>query len=392
MKTFCEFFAGVGLVREGLQNFGWQCTWANDISKDKEDIYKKNYGADHFWCGDVWQALEKDSSLPKDAFLYTASFPCTDLSVAGNREGLAGSESGALMALFEILESKAHQNLLPKIVLLENVNGFLTSHDGDDVKETVRLFSDLGYYVDIVQLDAIKFTPQSRPRVFCIAIHSSLAYKLDIFKIKPKDSVLSEWWIHFQKEPSIRSAKLKKIIQTSEELNWGLFDVAAPTQGDTRLADIIESNIPDDSKVWWNQERQDHLFSQMSDNHKAILEDMVAKSQLTYGTVYRRMRKGKPMAELRTDGFAGCLRTPKGGSSKQIVVEAGCGSWRVRLLTPREYARLQGVRDSFILPKNDNKGYFAMGDAVCVPVIEFLAQNILNPIYNAQLELIENAA
>jgi DNA (cytosine-5)-methyltransferase 1 len=93
------------------------------------------------------------------------------------------------------------------------------------------------------------------------------------------------------------------------------------------------------------------------------------------------MRYGKSMAELRTDGVAGCLRTPRGGSSKQILICAGKGSWSVRLLTPREYARLQGVRDTFLLPDNANKGYFAMGDAVCVPVIRFIAENILEKIY-----------
>ena len=88
------------------------------------------------------------------------------------------------------------------------------------------------------------------------------------------------------------------------------------------------------------------------------------------------------MAELRSDGVAGCLRTPRGGSSKQILIRAGFGRWQVRLLTPREYARLQGVRDSFLLPDNDNKGYFAMGDAVCVPVIEYLSNHVFTPIYD----------
>ena len=122
----------------------------------------------------------------------------------------------------------------------------------------------------------------------------------------------------------------------------------------------------------------------MSDNHKAALKEMIKKNHYSYGTVYRRMRKGKSMAELRNDGYAGCLRTPKGGSSKQILIKAGKNTWKVRLLTPREYARLQGVRDSFKLPSNNNKGYFAMGDAVCVPVIEYIANNILDPLYSVE--------
>lgn len=383
MKTFCEFFAGVGLVREGLHSHHWQCQWANDISEDKQKTYESNYGSQDFWLGDVWDLVNEPAQLPSDTFLYTASFPCTDLSVAGNRAGLSGSESGTLNALFEILRSKKETDSLPKVVLLENVKGFLTSHKGEDVKHAVRELSSLGYFVDIIELDAIDFTAQSRPRVFCIAVLEALAKQT--MKIKSKVTLLDSWWSDFDKKPRLRSKKIKNIILDSEELNWGLFDIEPPTPSNQRLNDIIEINIKENSNLWWNIERQEHLYSQMSDSHKAILEEMTHSENYQYGTVYRRMRKGKSMAELRTDGFAGCLRTPRGGSSKQIVIQAGKGGWKVRLLTPREYARLQGVRDSFILPDNANKGYFAMGDAVCVPVIEYIASKILEPVFTQHL-------
>lgn len=387
MKTFSEFFAGVGLVREGLQSNAWECHWANDISSDKQQTYEANYGDRHFFLGDIWDVVEDSSQIP-DSFLYTASFPCTDLSVAGNRAGLSGSESGTLNALFKILEARKSVNSLPPVVLLENVKGFLTSHKGDDVKHTVREFSKLGYYVDIIELDAIDFTAQSRPRVFCIAVIERLA--ANTMKIKSKNSsLLDPWWNDFDRIPHLRSKKIRNIILESEELNWGLFDIEAPVPSEQRLKDIVETSIPSDSHLWWNTERQAHLYSQMSDAHKAILNEMQQSDEFVFGTVYRRMRKGKSMAELRTDGFAGCLRTPRGGSSKQIIIQAGKGEWKVRLLTPREYARLQGVRDSFKLPENANKGYFAMGDAVCVPVIEFIAESILEPVYQQYVDDID---
>ncbi|HHC6498758.1 TPA: DNA cytosine methyltransferase [Vibrio parahaemolyticus] len=379
MKTFCEFFAGVGLFREGLESYGWKCQWANDISLDKKQVYLDNYGSEHFWLGDIWDVLSTESKLPRSSFLYTASFPCTDLSVAGNRAGLAGEESGTLGALFEILKHKKNEDNLPKVVLLENVKGFLTSHQGQDVTDTVALFSGLGYYVDIVELDAINFTPQSRPRVFVIAVCEEIASRV----MHLKDSVTDDfWWACYDKTPMLKSNKLKNIIKSSPTLNWALFPLCEPTPTDKRLIDIVEK-IPNDSDLWWNDTRREHLHKQMSDLHLSELEKMVNSNTLSYGTVYRRMRKGRSMAELRTDGFAGCLRTPRGGSSKQIIIEAGKGEWRVRLLTPREYARLQGLRDSFILPDNANKGYFAMGDAVCVPVIEYIAREILEPVYEA---------
>lgn len=383
MKNFVEFFAGVGLVREGLSQSNWDCVWANDISLDKQEIYIDNFGDKDFWLGDIWDVAKDSNLIPDNTFLYTASFPCTDLSVAGGRAGLAGKESGTLNAIIEILKNKKNIGTAPKVVLLENVRGFLTSHKGKDVEQTVKYFTELGYYVDIIELDAIDFSAQSRPRVFVIAVEESLARKT--MKIKNGVQLFDQWWADFEREPYLRSEKIKNIILSNESLNWALLDINLPPKSDLRLSDVIETEIPDDSTLWWNDERKNHVFHQMSENHKLNLQNMIEGDDYSYGTVYRRMRKGKSMAELRTDGYAGCLRTPRGGSSKQIVVRAGKGDWKVRLLTPREYARLQGVRDCFKLPANANKGYFAMGDAVCVPVIEFIAENILDYLYSQSI-------
>ncbi|WP_276866644.1 DNA cytosine methyltransferase [Enterobacter oligotrophicus] len=377
---FAEFFAGVGLVREGLLDSGWQCVWANDISADKMSTYVENYGDDHFHLEDIWKvAAGPENIIPEDVFLYTASFPCTDLSVAGSRAGLAGEESGTLNAVLKILEQKKLANDLPKIVMLENVSGFLTSKAGKDVVETVKALSELGFVVDIIELDAALFTPQSRPRVFLIAVIETLATKC--MHVKSADVFCDSWWQKFDEQPKLRSAKLKRLIASHEELNWGLLDIPLPEPRTAILDDIIEHDIPDVSSLWWSDKRRNHLFAQMNPAHQAKLQAMMDNKFFSYGTVFRRMRAGVSMAELRTDGIAGCLRTPRGGSSKQILVRAGNGEWRVRLLTPREYARLQGVRDSFVLPNNVNKAYFAMGDAVCVPAIEHLSKYALTPIY-----------
>ena len=215
--------------------------------------------------------------------------------------------------------------------------------------------------------------------MFLIAIQEDLAKHT--MRIKNSDQVLDSWWSDFNRVPTLRSNKIKNLILNNEGFNWGLLNLAFPEKSSLRLANIIDNDISDDSDLWWNEERKEHLYEQMSESHKLDLHKMLQGTSYSYGTVYRRMRKGRSMAELRTDGFAGCLRTPKGGSSKQIVIRAGENKWSVRLLTPREYARLQGVRESFKLPSNSNKGYFAMGDAVCVPVIEYIAENILDKVY-----------
>lgn len=387
---FVEFFAGVGLVREGLSHDEWNCVWANDISADKRDTYIQNFGSEHFHLGDIWDVAEAPDSVPNDVFLYTASFPCTDLSDAGERKGLAGSESGTLNALLEILTAKRQQGGAPPVVMLENVRGFLTSKGGSDVAFTVRALNELGYLVDIVELDASYFTPQSRQRVFLVAVEQGLAEVAT--HVKRHEVSLDRWWSLFDKEPALRSSSLADIIKGNDDLGWCLLDLATPGRTTDVLADIIEDNLEIPPELWWSDERSTKLFNQMNDRHQATLLAMSELEQSSYGTVFRRMRKGRSMAEMRTDGIAGCLRTPRGGSSKQIVICAGFGEWRVRLLTPREYARLQGVRESFELPENANKGYFAMGDAVCVPAIEYLSENVLLNLYGRHLEMIGQPA
>jgi len=90
------------------------------------------------------------------------------------------------------------------------------------------------------------------------------------------------------------------------------------------------------------------------------------------------------MAELRTDGLAGCLRTPRGGSGRQILFKAGKGQSFARLLTPRECARLMGA-DDYNISAPPNQALFGFGDAVCVPVIEWIGKYYLNPVINELL-------
>jgi DNA (cytosine-5)-methyltransferase 1 len=118
----------------------------------------------------------------------------------------------------------------------------------------------------------------------------------------------------------------------------------------------------------------------MDEKNHAKLVWALAQPEPRYGLVYRRTRKGVQRAEARFDGLAGCLRTPKGGSSRQIVIVAGRGVLKSRLLTPREAARLMGAPDSFILPERYSRAYEAMGDAVCAPVVGWLSKHLLIPI------------
>jgi DNA (cytosine-5)-methyltransferase 1 len=107
---------------------------------------------------------------------------------------------------------------------------------------------------------------------------------------------------------------------------------------------------------------------------------MIDSPRVQYATVFRRVRKDRSMAEVRTDGVAGCLRTPRGGSGRQILIEAGKGRFAVRLITPRECARLMGAPD-FTIKAPQNQAFFGFGDAVCVPVIRWIGDNYLSPLF-----------
>jgi DNA (cytosine-5)-methyltransferase 1 len=149
-KTFAEFFAGIGLMRMGLEREGWTIAYANDIAADKYEMYSDNFpdAKTHFMLGDIHQLNVED--VPT-VTLATASFPCNDLSLAGMRKGLAGKESSAYWGFVRVLDEMGERR--PPIVLLENVAGFLTSHEGRDFQSALLALNRLGYAVDPMIID-----------------------------------------------------------------------------------------------------------------------------------------------------------------------------------------------------------------------------------------------
>ncbi len=369
--TCAEFFAGIGLMRLGLERQGWHVTFANDIDERKHAMYTRHYGDDapaHFALGDV-HALPVEAT--PSVTLATASFPCNDLSLAGGREGLAGKHSSAFWGFMRVLTELEDRR--PPLVLLENVPGFLTAHDGQDFTRALSALDALGYAVDAFQLDAARFTPQSRRRIFVVGVQASL---VDGLPDEAAALVASE----------TRPQALVDAIAANNGLRWRVRPLPTPPMRAHALTDILE-DLPDDAAAWWSAERATYLLNQMSPRHRALAERMIEAPEVSYGTVFRRMRKGRSMAELRADGMAGCLRTPRGGSGRQILFKAGGGLYQARLLTAREAARLMGAGE-FTISGSLNDALFGFGDAVCADAIEWIATYYLNPLVN---ELIHGA-
>jgi len=256
------------------------------------------------------------------------------------------------------------------------VPGFLTSHGGSDFEQVLLALNRLGYSVDAFALDAARFVPQSRPRLFVVGVRDDGA--------TARQNQQTQELAHSY-ESDVRPRALAAFIRAHPHIRWAVRDVPPQPASEATIVDILE-DIPQDLPVWWSHDRAAYLLHQMSPRHRAIADAMIADQRWSYGTVFRRVRAKTSMAELRTDGLAGCLRTPRGGSGRQILFKAGYGCYAARLLTPRECARLMGA-DEYIIDAAPHQALFGFGDAVCVPVIAWIAEYYLNPVVS---ELIRN--
>lgn len=384
--TVAEYFAGIGLVRMGLQPYGWQISYANDISAKKHEMYKAFFPdvADHYQVGDVFDI---DPATVPSTTLATCSFPCIDLSLAGNMNGMfKGSHSSSFWGFVQVL--RGQREAAPPLLLVENVPGWLHSNRGQDFRLTIQALNDLGYACDVFTLDALRFTPQSRLRVFLIGAKM------------PSDLVTAE--LILTRRKSLLPDRLRRCVVANKDLRWFYNELPEPPPlRSDGLSDIIERLDESDGR-WWSDEQVGRHLAMMNQVHRQRVEELEPSNQFHYRTFYRRRRGGLQRAEVREDDLAGCLRTAVGGSGRQFLVRAGRGSVRMRAMTPREYARLQGVPDRYPITVGDVQALTGFGDAVCVPAISWIAQHVLNPLAEhgapryqyelprAQLFLLEN--
>ncbi|OQA45983.1 MAG: Modification methylase HpaII [Chloroflexi bacterium ADurb.Bin325] len=362
--TVAEYFAGIGLVRLGLEMAGWRIVFANDISDKKAEMYKAFFPErhDHYVIRDVF---ELDPAAIPPAMLATCSFPCIDLSLAGNMNGISdGKHSSAFWGFTRILKAQAEK--APPIVMVENVPGWLYSNNGADFRLTVQALNDLGYSCDIFTLDALRFTAQSRLRVFLIGVKgASSTASLEQMLCRPQ---------------SLLSDAMRKSLLINTDLKWIYLEIPAPPPLKRNgLSEIVEQ-FPDDDRRWWSQDEVDRHLRMMNKTHYDRVVELCEQDEVAYRTFYRRRRNGFQRAEVRDDDLSGCLRTAVGGSGKQFLIKISKGNIKMRTMTPREYARLQGVPDSYPITVNDVQALTGFGDAVCVPAIAWIGQHVLNPI------------
>ncbi len=370
LYSFYEFFAGGGMARAGLGS-AWQCLFANDFDPKKAAVYERNWGKQGvFKAADIKSLTTAD--LPGKADLIWASFPCQDLSLAGNGAGLNGDRSGTFWPFWELVQGIAVEGRPPDVIVLENVCGTLTSHSGNDFRAICNAFDEAGYRYGAIVIDAVLFVPQSRPRLFIVATK--------VGGVDPPP-LLFEDRISAWQSRALKRAQAQ--LSTAAKSNWVWWSLPAPEPRQAKLADLIEENPA--SVKWHSPAETQKLLGLMSEVNLAKVEKAKRAGRRMVGTVYKRTRYDEQKrkvqrAEIRFDGIAGCLRTPAGGSSRQSIVVVDGDSVRSRLMSSRETARLMGLPEDYELPERYNEAYHLTGDGVVVPAVRHLAAHVLEPI------------
>ena len=357
------------MVRAGLGP-GWDCVFANDFDPVKAEAYRANFGGGELRVADV--ASLQVGVLPGTADLMWGSFPCQDLSLAGAGAGLDGGRSGAVYGFWRLVEALVREGRAPRLVALENVCGALSARGGADFAILCEAFVRAGYRPGAVVMDAELFVPQSRPRLFLIGVRDDAPIPAGLRAAAPEGP------FHVS---ALRRAVQGLDVVTAERWVW--WRLAAPPPRRIGLSDVIEA--APEGVVWRTPAQTARLLALMSPLHLAKVEAARRTGARCIGALYRRTRRTPDgarlqRAEVRFDEVAGCLRTPAGGSSLQLLLVVEGERVRARLLSPRETARLMGLPDSYRLPARASAAYHLTGDGVAAPVVAHLARHLLEPL------------
>jgi DNA (cytosine-5)-methyltransferase 1 len=370
MPDFYEFFCGGGMARAGLEP-EWRCLFANDIDPRKGAAYAANWGSGRLRIADVASLRAVD--LPGRADLAWASFPCQDLSLAGAGAGLGGARSGAFWGFCSAMRALAGHGRQPRLIVLENVAGVLTSKGGADFVAICTALQGLGYRFGALTIDAAHFLPQSRPRVFIVAVRRSEAVWAWLVSPGPPP-------------PHHTSAALRRVaaaLPSPLAADWVWWRLPPPPRANLRLADCLEAD-PDEFR-WHSVPETERLLAALSPASRRDVSLARSSGDRAIGALFRRTRPDgaggvRVQAEARFDGLAGCLRTPGGGSSRQFLIVIDGDKTRTRLMSPREAARLMGLPDAYVLPVRATDAFHLIGDGVAAPVVRFLSERLLLPL------------
>ena len=364
----------------------WRCTFANEICQKKVRFIPREFRSRegiartrHFQRGTIRPSRAAPKWLGPRSRVRTYRLPDPEPAWMAT-----GAER--FWPFWKLLQSLRceEQGEIPRVVVLENVPGALTSHGGDDFAETFRALRPgrIPHRPDGNRCSSLFATISSE--IICAGGRSGPRRFRHPFSTS---SAIKPW--HSRAIEDVYSAFSPYYRQ-----KWIWWRLPPPPDCDVAIDDLIEDEP--DGVEWHTRAETARLLSHMNPLNLSKVDQVRGSGKRKVGFVYKRTRpqadgQKRQRAEVRFDGISGCLRTPVGGSSRQTVLIVEGGQVRSRLLSPREAARLMGLPDSYRLPERYNEAYHVAGDGVAVPVVRHLAENLLHPILSPQNRL-ERAA
>lgn len=317
---FIDLFAGIGGFRLALQNLGGKCVFTSEWDENAKKTYRANFGEVPF--GDITKESTKNY-IPDNFDILCAGFPCQAFSIAGKRGGFDDTRGTLFFDVAEIIKEKK-----PKAIFLENVKG-LRNHDKGKTLATILnvLRNDLGYFIPEPQIvNAKDFgVPQNRERIYIVGFRRDLNINSFTYPNSLNEKV------------SFKKVKEKKVVPTKYYLS---------TQ---YLQTLIN-----------HKERHENKGNGFG---YAIIDDNDISNAIVVGGMGRERNL---VIDKRITDF-----TPTTHIKGEVNKEG------IRKMTPREWARLQGFPDSFIIPVADASAYKQFGNSVAVPAIQATAKKII---------------
>ena len=319
--TFIDLFAGIGGMRLAFQSLGGKCVFSSEIDPYAKRTYEVNFGEVPF--GDITKIEECD--VPEHDVLV-GGFPCQAFSIAGKRMGFEETRGTLFFDIARIIDAKR-----PRSFFLENVKGLKNHRGGETLRVILKILrEDLGYTVPDPQILNAKYfgVPQNRERVFIVGF---------------RDQADAD---------SFAYPKQQKVAAV--------------------LADILEVGSVD-VKYYLSQRYLD-----------SIREHRRRHEELGHGFGYEI---------IQPSGIANAIVVGGMGRERNLIIDhklkdrtpttnikGEVNSENVRRMTPREWARLQGFPDDFLIPVSDAQAYKQFGNSVAVPAIKMTAKRLIESL------------
>lgn len=360
-----DFFCGAGGMGLGFKNAGFDIAGAWDFDKWAVQSYAHNVGG-HVQQADISKLHWND--IPY-AEVWTFGFPCQDVSIAGKQRGMIKGQtrSGLFYEIMRLLEETEEHapEFSPKIIMAENVKAVFKH-----LPLIQEEYEALGYRMYFKLLKSSHFgVPQARERYFIVGVHQSIdaefvfpeGDKTNIPKLKSvlEDNVDSMYYID-----DLRATKIieeaKEGLRVKQATKKG-YDVAV--EGDS-----INTSHPN------SKTRRGRVGKQVAQTLLTGQEQLVVERDLH--VIGRIEYNGHDILKRVYDieGLSPTLTAVKGGYQEAKILSG----LRVRKLTEREYARLQGFPESFEIVVSKSQAYKQFGNAVTVTVAEAIAKEIKN--------------